>query len=110
MKALLVKPNEHPVQIEVKSDLNSLRSAIGVNYIEIYHPFDDWKVAIVCDEEGKLNGAKLCRILIDSDAIVEYLFGAFLILGEGAEDFKSLSANQITKYAKMFTGLACKLR
>ena len=104
MKVLKVEPMKKPEVVEMKQDLESLQKAVD-GYIECVYPFDD-EVAIVCNEEGKLNGLTLNRAIMDEDGeeILDIIAGTFLIVGARDDDdkFSSLNDKQIETYSKMF--------
>lgn len=71
-------------------------------YIQAVYPFED-PVAIICDEEGKINGAQLNRSLKDDQGrVYDIIAGPFLIAGLTKDDFGSLSKEHQEKYCKMF--------
>ena len=101
MTVLLVNAEEYPKKIEIATGLESLQQAVQGN-IEIVYPFDD-PVGIICNEEGKLNGMKLNRALKnDQGEIQDILTGPFLVVGLGAEDFRSLTPDEMKKYEGIF--------
>ncbi len=101
MTVLLVNAEEYPQTVEIAAGLESLQQAVQGN-IEVVYPFDD-PVGIICNEEGKLNGMKLNRALRnDQGEIQDILTGPFLVVGLGAEDFRSLTPQEITKYEELF--------
>lgn len=101
MTVLLVNAEEYPKEIEIATGLESLQQAVQGN-IEIVYPFDD-PVGIICNEEGKLNGMKLNRALKnDQGEIQDILTGPFLVVGLGAEDFRSLTPDEMKKYEGIF--------
>ena len=61
MKVLVVCPKQPPVLRDVKPGLKPLQEIVG-GYIEAVYPFDD-PVAIICNEEGKLNSLEMNRAL-----------------------------------------------
>lgn len=65
MTVLCVKPGEKPERIEIESGLDALQRAVG-GYIEAVYPYED-PVALIVNEEGKLNGLPLNRALRDED-------------------------------------------
>ena len=68
----------------------------------ITNSLDD-PVAIICNEEGKINGLGLNRALWDEDGkVYDILAGTFLIVGLGGEDFTSLASEHQEKYRKLF--------
>ena len=65
LTVLCVKPGEKPKRIEIESSLDALQRAVG-GYIEAVYPYED-PVALIVNEEGKLNGLPLNRALRDED-------------------------------------------
>ena len=65
MTVLYVKPGEKPKRIEIENDLEALQRAVG-GYIEAVYPYED-PVALIVNEEGKLNGLPLNRALRDEE-------------------------------------------
>jgi hypothetical protein len=58
---LLVKPGMYPKMIQIEDTLEAMQQIVGGN-IEEYMPFED-EVALVCNEEGKVNGLPLNRAI-----------------------------------------------
>lgn len=54
VSVLLVEPNKYPKMIEIDDTLEAMQEVVGGD-IEEYMPFED-EVAIICNEEGKVNG------------------------------------------------------
>lgn len=85
----------------IANTLASLQQIVGGS-IEAVYPFDD-PVAIVCNEEGKINGLELNRALRDETGkVYDILAGTFLVVGPGEEDFAALSTEYQEKYYKLF--------
>ena len=98
---LLVEPGQYPRMTSIGSDLHSLQKAVGVD-IEAIYPYDD-PIAIVCAEEGKINGEPLNRAIRDEDNdIVDIIAGTFFVCGLGEEDFASLPKELQEKYEDKF--------
>ena len=98
---VLCEPGKPARVTTVKNDLSSLQKMVG-GYIEAVYPFED-PVAIICNEEGKLNGMDLNRALRDdSGRIYDILAGPFLVVGLSEDDFASLSKAHQEKYQKLF--------
>ena len=98
---LLVEPGQYPRMTSIGSDLHSLQKAVGGD-IEAIYPYDD-PVAIVCAEEGKINGDPLNRAIRDEDNdIVDIIAGTFFVCGLGEEDFASLPKELQDKYEEKF--------
>ena len=101
IKIILCEPGKKARVTTIPNCLESLQKAVG-GYIEAIYPFDD-PVAIICNEEGKLNGMEANRALCDSSGqIYDILVGPFFITGLGDEDFASLSKDLQDKYYSMF--------
>lgn len=101
MQVLTVEPGRYPVLTEIREDLASMQDAVGGN-IEAVYPFSD-DVALVCNEEGKLNGLPLNRSLKDgSGRIYDIIAGTFFLCGLSPDNFASLSPELAEKYEKHF--------
>lgn len=60
-------------------------------------------VAIICNEETKINNKPLNRSLRDdTDEIYDIIAGTFLVVGLTEDNFGSLSDEQLRKYFKRF--------
>lgn len=101
IKVLLIKTMKPPEVAEIPSGLKGSQATVG-GYIEAIYPFED-PVALICNEEGKLNGLTLNRALRDEDGhIYDIVAGDFFICDVSGEDFGSLSDEQIEKYTEKF--------
>lgn len=101
MRVLVVEPEKEPYVKEIDSGLNSLQKEVG-GYIEAVYPFED-PVAIICNEEGKLEGLPLNRALRDEDGnVYDIIAGTFLIAGLSEDNFCSLDDAQIEKFSAMY--------
>lgn len=97
INVLVVEPEKKPYMKEISSELSSLQHEVG-GYIQAVYPYDE-PVAIICDEEAKLKGSELNRVLRDEDGkIYDVIAGTFLVVGLGEEDFSSLTP----EHAKQF--------
>lgn len=61
IRVLLVKPGESPKATMIGNTLEDMQKAVG-GYIESLMPFDD-EVALICNEEGKIEGLPLNRAI-----------------------------------------------
>lgn len=98
LRALLVKENNLPEEIELSNNLSSLQEAVD-GLIEYYYIPDVDDAVIICNEEGKINGMGPNR-----EVGREIIFGPFLIVGDDPEigENRSLTDEQISKYKEMF--------
>jgi len=96
MNVLIIEPGKVPREAEIGSDLKDMQEVVD-GYIEAVYPYDD-PVALVCNEEGKINGLPLNRKLEDYDIIA----GTFFICGLSEDSFDSLPPNLMEKYKEIF--------
>lgn len=96
-----VEPDKAPELIEMKNELEAMQALVG-GYIEVYPLADD--VAIVCNEEGKMNGMELNRPIYHNGQTVEIIAGTFFIAGDDISigEFVSLTDEQIAQYSEQF--------
>ena len=98
---LVVEPGKAPYTKEIDSSLESLQHEVG-GYIQAVYPYDD-PVALICDEEGKLKGAPLNRVLrYDDGEIFDIICGTFIITGLTEDDFGSLTPQLVEKFEGLF--------
>lgn len=101
MDVLLVQPGAYPQSVTIETGLEALQSAVGGD-IEAVYPFED-NVALVVNEEGKINGMPLNRALRTEDGdIHDIVAGDFLVVGLTEDDFGSLTPEQMEKFEKEF--------
>ena len=96
MKILLVEPEKAPERVEISGDLESMQQIVGGSVQAIY-PFEE-PIALICNEEGKLNRLPLNRALRDEDGkIYDVITGTFFLCGAPSEEesFTSLTENQL---------------
>ena len=101
MQVIVVEPDKEAEIREIGSSLESLQEAVG-GWIEAVYPYKD-PVAIVCNEEGKLDGLPLNRALRDEDGyIYDVIAGTFLVVGLTEDNFGSLSDELAERYLERF--------
>ena len=101
MDVLLVKPGMYPQTVQIGGDLADLQKAVGGD-IEAVYPYNE-PVALIVNDEGKLNGSELNRALRDDEGqIYDIVAGDFLVVGLGEENFASLSPELMEKFKKEF--------
>ena len=104
MTILLVEAGTHPVRTEIMGDLASMQRMVG-GPIQAVYPFQEEEVALICNEEGKLDGLPLNRVLKDVDGtIYDVIAGTFFLCGAppDAESFTGLSEEQLQRYEELF--------
>ena len=103
ISVIFVEPNKYPKMIEIEDTLEAMQEIV-VGYIEEYMPFED-EVAIVCNEEGKVNGLPLNRAVYGKDKeILDIIAGKFFIAyaPAEAENFQNMPKELADKYLKEF--------
>lgn len=102
MTVLAVQPGEKPVKLELEGTLKSMQEFVG-GTIQAIYPYED-AVAIICNDEGKLNSMKYNRALRnEAGEVIDILCGPFFVCGLGEEDFTSLTEEQLETYTKVFS-------
>ena len=110
MKVIIVKPFTQPYIKEIKGDLESMQAVVG-GYIQAIYPFDD-EVALVCNEEGKINGLMPNRFLLNRhNGICDYICGDFFLCYApcDSENFESMPDNLIDKYIAKFSAKGARI-
>ena len=101
---LIVEPMNKPKLMEIGSSLEEMQAVVGGD-IEEYMPFED-DVAIICNEEGKVNGLPLNRAIYGGETheMMDIIAGTFFIAYAPVESekFKSLPPKMADKYAQRF--------
>lgn len=110
MKVIIIKPFTNPFVKEIKGDLKSMQAIVG-GYIQAIYPFDD-EVALVCNEEGKINGLMPNRFLLNrNNGICDYICGDFFLCYApcDSENFESMPDNLIDKYVAKFSAKGARI-
>jgi hypothetical protein len=98
---LIVKPGEEPQVAQIPQGLDSLQSVVG-GRIQATYPCDD-PVAIIVNEEGKIESLPLNRALHDENGdVYDIIAGTFIVSGLGEENFESLTPELKEKYMEQF--------
>jgi len=101
IRVLVIEPEKTPYVKEIEPKLAAYQAEVG-GYIQAIYPFDE-PVAIICNEEGKLNGLDLNRALRNDDGVIyDIVAGTFLVVGLGEEDFTSLDDELIQQFSRRF--------
>lgn len=100
MNVLVVEPGYLPYEKEIldcADHLEQMQAIVG-GLIEPIYPYHE-EVAIVCNEEGLINGLPFNRSVPGGYGGV---FGTFFICGLGEEDFCSLPPDLMERFKKEF--------
>ena len=107
MKILVIEPLKEPYVKDIPNTLEAKQEIVG-GLIQAIYPFDHPEIALICNEEGKIDRLPLNRALFDADGnIVDIVAGTFFLCSAPAdsENFESLTDEQIEKYKKRFEAL-----
>ena len=97
MKVVICEPGQYARIAEIEPTLKAEQEIVG-GLIDCVYPWPNDMAALVCNDEGKLNGLPLNRALEDYDVIA----GTFFICGISGEDFCNLTDRQADYYAMKF--------
>lgn len=103
MKVVIVEPSQAPYPKEIENDLKPMQSIVG-DPIQTLYPFQE-AVALVCHDEGKLNGLPLNRALRTEDGqLYDIISGTFFLCAAppDSEQFESLTPEQIQHYLQLY--------
>ena len=101
MNVLMVEPGKAPYETQIGDDLQSMQAVVG-GYIQAVYPYEE-PVALICNEDGKLDGLPLNRALRDSDGdIYDIVAGNFFIVGLGQNDFTDLPHDLAEQFEEQF--------
>lgn len=96
MNVLIVKPGVAPYEAEINGSLKTMQEIVG-GTIQAVYPYDE-SVALVCNDEGKLENLPFNRMLENYD----YIAGTFFICGLSEDNFASLPPEFIEQFKKKF--------
>lgn len=103
MVILHVKPGEKPELMVIDGSLDSMQKLVG-GWIERFMPYEE-EIAIICNEEGKLNSMPLNRAVRYEDGqLLDIMAGDFFVCYAPyySANFLSLPPEMIYKYGKLF--------
>ena len=102
IRVVLLEPGKAARTTDIGATLEDMQKVVG-GYIEAVYPYAE-EVAIVVNEEGKLEGLPLNRALRyeDTGEIYDIIAGPCFICDCNGENFGSLTPEQAGRYEKMF--------
>lgn len=96
MRIVYVEPHKAPYISEIEHSLEAEQKAVG-GLIDLV--YNDDGTLLVCNDEGKLIGMDGNRHIGDGSSIIA---GPFFVVGDGGEDFRSLTESEVMKYMDKF--------
>lgn len=104
MRVLLVRPEQEPEVIEIDGSLKTMQELVG-GTIQAVYPFGE-PVALVCNDEGKLQNLPQNRPLIHPETGERYdvVCGPFFLCAapSDSDHFDSLSPEQIEHFRTLY--------
>lgn len=100
LKVILCEPGKMARIAEVSNKLEDLQRMVA-GYIEQFCPWEE-PVAIICNEEAKINGMAPNRAIYDDGELLDVIFGPFFICDCSGESYGSLNQEQIARFMKQF--------
>lgn len=101
LDVIFVEPGKKPRAGKLEGTLEAMQKYVG-GLIEAVYPFEE-PVAIICNEEGKLEGLPYNRVLRDdAGEIYDAIAGNFIICGCRGENFTSLERAEIKQFTEHF--------
>lgn len=99
MKVLIVVPGAKPEEREIDGSLETMQAIVG-GTIQAIYPFEDF-VALICNDEGKLDCLPMNRILWERNDVI---CGTFLLCRAlpNEENFSSLTNDELAQYKQRF--------
>ena len=103
MRILKIEPERKPERADIPDTLEAMQEVVD-GYIQAVYPFEE-PVALICNEEGKLNGLPLNRALWDEDGNLYDIISVTFFLCAAppdTESFQSLSEERLLYYEERF--------
>ena len=103
LRIIVCRPDEYAEVVEIEDSLEAMQKTVG-GLIEEYMPWED-EVAIICNEEGKMNGLPLNRGITDENGhLQDIIAGDFFICYAPIESerFLSMPPELEEKYLEKF--------
>lgn len=95
MRILKIEPGKPAYEKEIDNNLESLQAEVGGGLVQTIYMGDG--TVLCCNDEGKLCGMEMNRRLGH-----DIICGPFFVVGDGDEDFISLTDKQIAEYTDFF--------
>ena len=103
MQVIVVEPRKKPVVQDIDAGLESMQKIVG-GFIQAIYPFEE-PVALICNEEGKLQNLPLNRALRDdAGEVYDIISGTFLLCAAppDSNNFAGLTDLQVKTYLERF--------
>lgn len=98
IRVLVVEPMKQPYEKTIPDTLDAMYQVISGDCIQVVplYGMNMKDAVIVCNDDGKLRGLTLNRLLFDRDGnAYDVIAGTFFITGVDGENFCSLTDSQV---------------
>ncbi len=107
MRIVVVPPGNIPQERMISGTLESFQDIVKGN-IEVTTDDRLPGMLLVVNDEGKINEMRFCRKIF-TNSYPDYIFGTFFVVGNGKDDFVSLTDEQVQQVKTRFKfGLSFK--
>ena len=96
MRVIYIPMNQQPYVIDIPHTLSEMQRLVG-GRIEVVEPFAD-NVMLVCNEDGRIEGKPVNRIIMDGMDIC----GDFFLCGHDGIGLSDFPEDLIEKYTEVF--------
>lgn len=99
MRVVIAKPGERAYMTEIEPGLASLQAVVAGD-IELWAV--DGAANFLCNDEGRINGLSLNRVVTLSDGTVWDIYGPILVVGmdDAADDFGDLPESEARQWVE----------
>ena len=97
MQVLIVRPGEYAERVKIDGSLKSMQDIVE-GMIEVVYPWEE-RVALVCNDEGLLEGLPLNRYVPEMG---QPIAGTFFVCGFSDDQLTGLTDEQLARFGRMF--------
>lgn len=97
MQVLIVRPGEYAQRVKIDGSLKSMQDIVE-GMIEVVYPWQE-RVALVCNDEGLLEGLPLNRYVPEMG---QPIAGTFFVCGFSDDRLTGLTDEQLARFGRMF--------
>lgn len=97
MQVLIVRPGEYAERVKIDGSLKSMQDIVE-GMIEVVYPWEE-RVALVCNDEGLLEGLPMNRYVPEMG---QPIAGTFFVCGFSDDRLTGLTDEQLARFGRMF--------
>lgn len=99
MKILMVRPMEHPVEMDIPNTLEAIYEALECDTITVTYPWPEHYIGLVTDDNGLFSDKKPSRYVKE---LQQPIMGNFFLCGLSYDDFADLPEELMKKFKERF--------